>query len=274
VVHDAPELRPEALTTLDDPAETGMYAKLVRLAVASLRPTSVLDVGCGAGIPTAAAARAGAQVVVGIDIVRRNLELARATIERAGLNGRVRLHHASWDDVARGRADGGGMELVVANPPYVPEGPGSAVNGGPRGTRLLEAIIAQAPGRTQGLALLFGSISDPLSILDRLDACGFEARELLAESVPFGAYTSQPPTLAVLRHMRERGEAWFCDTEASSDCAPHAYLTLGVIARRSATRTRRNEPLRATLRRVLAHYQARGPGVLRSPGFASILPQW
>ena len=270
VVPEAPAC-PDALATLDDPTETAMFARLVERAVTALRPASVLDVGCGTGIPTLAALRAGAPHVTGIDIVERNVELARATLQSAPRRARVCLEHASWDDVIDGKVDGGGMELVVANPPYVPDGRGCAVNGGPRGTRLLHAIIEQAPRRTRGLALLFGSISDPLTVLEKLRDTGFEVLDVLAQSVPFGQYTSRPRTLETLRALRKAGHAWFCDVDSRTGHAPHAYLTLGAIARRR-TGFRSSEPDAAgALARTLAAYQTRGPRALACAGFASIL---
>jgi SAM-dependent methyltransferase len=248
--------RPDAL---DDPTETALFARLAALAVKTLRARHVLDVGCGCGTPTLAAARAGAERVVGIDLSASNVELARRNVERARLQHCVSLLHASWDDVRSGRVDVGPVDLLVANPPYVPAGRGLAVDGGPSGTRLLEAIIHGVPRSLPGLALLFGSISNPLHLLDLLARRGFEVIDMLVQSVPFGAYTSVPSTLAQLRMLRARGRAWFCDVPAVAGCAPHAYLTLGIIAKRAPARDAVPSAARLALGRLLADYQRNGP---------------
>jgi release factor glutamine methyltransferase len=258
----APELLDRShLDTLDDPVETALYARLVSLAVKTLGAHSVLDVGCGCGIPTLAAARAGASRVVGIDIMAHNVELTRVNVRRANLQQRVSALQGSWEDLCDGRLDAGTFDLVVANPPYVPSGLGIVVDGGPTGTRMIDSIIDHLPADS-GLALLFGSISDPLGVLDRLARRGLALRELLVQSVPFGRYTSRPATLAHLRSLRERGTTWFCDTARAGNTAPHAYLTLGAVTTRAdASGPPPNDGV-AALAELLDAYQRGGPGVV------------
>src|SRR5690606_17698589 len=172
--------------TLDDALETRLFGELVYRSVRRLGARHVLDVGCGVGTPTLEAAHAGAARVVGVDLVRENVARARANIRHCRLDGRVSAHHASWRDVVSGRFAIGDVDLVVSYPPYVPGGRGSAVDGGPRGTSILDAIVDGVPGSVHGLALLFGSLSDPLQVIARLHGRGFAIRELLLESVPFG----------------------------------------------------------------------------------------
>ncbi len=223
--------------TLDDPVETLAFRRLVVRAVQRLHPQRVLDVGCGSGVPTIAAAHAGAQRVIGIDIAEQNVRLARDNIRAAGLSGLVSAHRACWEDVAQGKFPVGAIDLVVGNPPYVPSGDGTAVDGGPTGTRLLDAIVDGVPESARGLALLFGSLSDPLEVLTRIERRGFHISHLCGLSVAFGRYTSQPHTLSALKRRRALGTAWFWDTpKKQASGAPHEYLTLGVIAERKGAR--------------------------------------
>ena len=84
--------------------------------LAGLDEPAVLDVGTGSGAIALAIAdeHPGARVTA-IDVSREALELAAENAGRLGLEARFQLH-----DLAHG-LPGGPFDLVVANPPYVPE---------------------------------------------------------------------------------------------------------------------------------------------------------
>lgn len=240
--------------TFKDPEETQIYAELVSLAVLSTAAKSVLDVGCGAGIATLEAIRAGAHEVVGIDVEPTSVDIARANIQQAGQGARVSAHFASWQDVCAGRFPAR-PDLLISNPPYVPGGSGRAVDGGFYGTSLLDNIIDHVPATTRAVALLFGSITDPITFLSRVADRGFDVTHLTGHSVPFGLYTSMPGTLRHLRNLRQQGRAFFRDAAAAPGCAPHAYLTLGLIAYRTPAAAARREAMLEAARSRLISYQ-------------------
>lgn len=79
----------------------------------------VLDVGTGSGaIAIALASRLPRAEIVGVDISRAALEVARENAARHGVSGRVRLVES---DLLGGLA-GEGFDAIVANLPYVAEG--------------------------------------------------------------------------------------------------------------------------------------------------------
>lgn len=247
-------------STLDDPQETLAFRRLVMRAVECTRPRRVLDVGCGTGIPTIAAARAGAKSVVGIDIAEQNVERASENIRLAHYESRVSAFHASWDDVATGRFPLGPVDLLVSNPPYVPSGEGSAVDGGPTGTRLLDAIVEGTKEGTRGLALLFGSLSDPLEVVARIERRGFQIVHLCAMPVVFGRYTSEPKVLTAIKRRRALGTAFFWESARVSpgSLAPREYLTLGVIAERKGPHVAPLTDVYRGLQSLLLSYQRTG----------------
>lgn len=77
----------------------------------------VLDVGTGSGAIAAAMAHHWPQVVVdAVDISPEALALARANIDRLGLDSRVSLHLSDvYEALSKKRFD-----VILANPPYVP----------------------------------------------------------------------------------------------------------------------------------------------------------
>lgn len=216
--------------TLASPDDTNSFGLLVRRAVRMLRPQVALDIGCGCGIPTLEAVAAGATRIIGVDVVQANVTLTRSNATRAGFGDRVSARLIEW---GRWKPGPERIDLVVANPPYLPDAPGVAVDGGPDGTRVLRSIIANVPESTSGLALLFGSLSSPRKVMTALSDAGWRVRSMLAHCVRFGRYTSEPATLATLHRLRRAGAAFFYDVMAETPkFAGHSYLVLGVVATR------------------------------------------
>ncbi len=131
---------------------------LVEKALALLRGgESVLDIGAGSGaISVVLALRAGAAVTA-LERSRPALAVLRRNVDRLGLRGRVRP--AAGDLFPRRRRR---FAMIVANPPYLsgrdwsraPAAvrlyePRAALLAGPRGTEVLERIVAGARQRLQ-----------------------------------------------------------------------------------------------------------------------------
>lgn len=97
--------------------ETEVVVERCLAHLAGLEGPRVLDVGVGSGaIALAVADEHPGSVVVAVDGSESALALARENVARTGLEGRVALRRGHLLDGVAGPFD-----LVVSNPPYVPE---------------------------------------------------------------------------------------------------------------------------------------------------------
>ena len=132
--------------------ETEVLLQLALDALSGLSAPAVLDVGTGSGALALglAAARPDARVSAS-DVSAGALALARKNADANGLA--VNFLHADLLEGVSGRYD-----LIVSNPPYLPESdrqeaqpevrhdPDLALYSGPDGLSLARRLVAQAPG--------------------------------------------------------------------------------------------------------------------------------
>src|SRR5262244_281040 len=118
----------------------------------------VADIGTGSGAFACALAAARPDLeVLAVDQSLGALAVASDNVRGLGLSGRVRL--LAGDLFGPLASLGGSLDMIVANPPYIPTGtistlpveverfePHLALDGGPDGTRILRRIIAEAAG--------------------------------------------------------------------------------------------------------------------------------
>lgn len=162
----------------------------------------VLDVGTGSGALAVFAARTGARVTA-VDIARRAVWSARLNAALAGQQVTVRR-----GDLARlGRR----FDVVVSNPPYVPDPAGTrsprgaarAWDAGCDGRAVVDRICDASPAllRPGGVLLLVHSaLCDTQATLDRLRAAGMSAEVTDRELIPLG-----PVLRSRLSWLREQG---------------------------------------------------------------------
>ncbi|UEM19703.1 peptide chain release factor N(5)-glutamine methyltransferase [Skermanella mucosa] len=165
-------------------------------------PLSVLDLGTGTGCLLLAILSELPQAAgLGIDRSEEAVETAAANARRLGLGRRARFAAGDWALGIEERFD-----LVISNPPYIPDGdidalapevtrfdPAAALAGGPDGLDAYRAIVAQLPGvlKPGGRVILevgFGQSTDVSALLGTAGFGRVGARKDLGgvERVVFG----------------------------------------------------------------------------------------
>jgi release factor glutamine methyltransferase len=174
------------------------------LAAAGIRPgADVLDVGCGTGALSVAAASTRPRTITAVDVSRRAVLAARLNTFLRGIRARV-LCGDAFERVA-GRT----FDLILANPPYVPgaahrpRGRHRAWDAGVDGREVLDRLCANtplllAPGGT--LLVVHSGLSDVDKTMRQLRGGGLKAAVVARAEVPFG-----PVLRARARRLRELG---------------------------------------------------------------------
>ncbi|MBF6620090.1 MAG: methyltransferase [Patulibacter sp.] len=169
----------------------------------------VMDLCTGSGVVAVAAARAGAEEVVAIDVSRRAVLSARLNLLAAGPRTIVRR----GDLFA---ADPGGMyDLIVSNPPYVPSedeelptrGPARAWDGGTDGRAIVDRICREAPRRLRPggrMLMVHSELTNHRRTIEMLEREGLEASVVARRDIPFGP-------------VMESRETWLRDTRLIAD---------------------------------------------------------
>lgn len=133
--------------------ETEDLAQRLR-GLRDLRGARAADIGTGTGCLALSLAAAGAQVLAS-DLSAEALDLARENAEACGLQERVRFVRADGLGALAGEP---AVDLLVSNPPYIPEGEGpglqpevgrfeppQALFGGADGLAVLKPLLDGAP---------------------------------------------------------------------------------------------------------------------------------
>lgn len=160
------------------------------------RGRRVVDLCTGSGVVAISAAAGGARSVTALDISIAAVRCARANALAAGVD--VDVRHGSWSRAAEFEP----FDVILCNPPYVPEpsgddveaiprhvGPAAAFDGGLDGRRILDPLCTAAPtllasGGT--MLLVHSEFSGEGASLTALRQAGLKASVIARQRVPFG----------------------------------------------------------------------------------------
>lgn len=133
----------------------------------------VLDLGCGSGLLSIAAAKAGASFVLATDLDPHCLETTLANARRNGIRDGLALSAGFWFEAVPREERKKGFAAIIATPPQTPgPRPFGPKYGGEDGTRHLLHIADEAPlylhAGSGRLFLLAVSLANPGRVLKRL----------------------------------------------------------------------------------------------------------
>jgi D-alanine-D-alanine ligase len=183
----------------------------------------VLELGCGSGLLSIAAAKLGAGRVMATDLDPRALQAAKRNALRNGVSERIEFYAGSWYD-ALGGADPRSFcaerfDVILATPPQTPgPQPFGPKYGGPDGTLNLFQILQDAPaflnpdrGRLWLMAI---SLANPKELWIRLQE-RFSEVSLIRETdrnFTAGEYEAmQPGLFDYFCRLRSSGKSHFSD---------------------------------------------------------------
>lgn len=141
---------------------------------------SFLEVGCGVGLVTAAAARQ-AKTVVATDISLDAVRNTKENLERNGLHHKVSVFQGDLLTAVRAKSS---FEVIAFNPPYLPEdghtsNSDQATIGGPEGTEISEQFLSQAVTHLKSggrVYLVCSTLADVSKIQRVMESAGLRVR--------------------------------------------------------------------------------------------------
>ncbi|WP_246148387.1 peptide chain release factor N(5)-glutamine methyltransferase [Skermanella pratensis] len=171
--------------TLDPRPDSETLVEAALAGVADRQaPLSVLDLGTGTGcLLLAVLSELPKATGLGIDRSGEAVETAAANARRLGLGQRARFAAGNWASGIEDRFD-----LVISNPPYIPDGdiealapevtrfdPPAALAGGPDGLDAYRIIAAQLPGvlKPGGRVIFEVGFGQSADVSALLEAAGF-----------------------------------------------------------------------------------------------------
>ncbi len=173
-------------------AETELLARTVLDLLADAGPARVIDMCCGSGnLTCAVAVRRDHVRVLAVDLLPEAVEATRRNAERFGVASRVEARQGDLFEDLEAQLVEGGVDLVMANPPYIPTStllnqrahllehePRAAFDGGPYGIDILRRLVrGSVRALRPGAPLVFevGAGQDAVATWLLARSGGFEA---------------------------------------------------------------------------------------------------
>jgi len=194
--------------------------------------------------------------LLGLDIDPEATAVSERNARVLGLAERARFTGADlWSESTRALLEKDRPDLLVCNPPYVPEPPGTRMHieagAGPHGTaHLLQALELARLVQPAALALSWCSLSAPAAIVGAAEESGYELHNLFVTAIADGEYSG-----SVHSYLRNLGDCYIneqrdtLDIIASDGSGRFAYLLFAGAFRREVEPRRNGADVEAICRK-------------------------
>ncbi len=208
--------------------------------------------------------------LLGLDIDDDAKRVAERNALLLGLADRARFAQSDlWSSSTSRLLEGEKPQMLVCNPPYVPEPPGTRMQieagAGPNGTaHILRAIELTELVQPDMLALSWCSLSDPAGIVKAAEASGYELHTLFVTAIVDGEYSG-----SVHSYLRELADCFINEqSETLAIIAPDGSARFAYILLAGAFRRRVGGPqtgaASATVRKICQDFESHGVTTLAS----------
>lgn len=202
-----PFVPPFAFSAFFSPEDTLLCvcaADSARNLVRPGRPTRIAELTSGSGLVGLYLLReagsgkwetASDSTLLGLDVDPEAARIAEQNARSLGLGDRARFAVSDlWSSGTVDLLRTEGVQLLICNPPYVPEPPGQTMQieagAGPHGTaHLLRALELTRELQPEALALSWCSLSDPVGIVTAAAEAGYDLVDLFVVVIADGEYS-------------------------------------------------------------------------------------
>src|SRR3954471_14550375 len=169
--------------------------------------------------------------LLGLDIDAEAARVAESNARLLGVSGRARFAQSDlWSTSTLELLETARPQVLVCNPPYIPEPPGTTMQieagAGPHGTaHLLRALELVRSLQPDTVALSWCSLSDPAAVTTAAEAAGYQLCELYVSAIADGEYSG-----SVQSYLRDLDDCFINEQPetlkaiASDGSARFAYL--------------------------------------------------
>ena len=278
-----PFLPPFRFTAFFSPEDTLLCAIAAEASLAHARspganrkagaaPLSIVELTSGSGLIGLHLLRFERNsTLFGLDLDPAAAGVAAENAEVLGLTRRARFTRGDlWSRNVENLVVREKPQLLVCNPPYIPEPPGanlpSEAGAGPDGiAHILRALEVAKASRPRALALSWCSLSDPERVVREAEEAGYSLNSLFIVLIADGEYSG-----SVAGYLRTLDHAFLNDSrEALAEVAPDgsanfAYLLMAGEFSRTRGSTRGESRLSERVRVICSRFRRRGPASLSS----------
>ena len=279
-----PFLPPFRFTAFFSPEDTLLCAIAAESSLAHARspganrkpgalPLSIVELTSGSGLIGLHLLRLERNsTLLGLDVDPAAARVAGENADLLGLTRRARFTRGDlWSRNVENLVVREKPQLLVCNPPYVPEPPGgnlpAEAGAGPDGiAHILRTLELTKASRPRALALSWCSLSDPERVVREAEDSGYDLNSLFVVLIADGEYSG-----SVAGYLRTLDHAFLNDSrEALAEVAPDgsarfAYLLMaGEFSRKRTATRRRDSRVSEQVGIICARFRRRGPASLMS----------